>query len=616
MPTPADLRALAPGQVLSDYRIEGILGQGGFGITYRATDTSLDIKVAIKEYYPREFAMRDGTLTIRAAGNNEDRETFKWGLSRFLEEAQMLARYKHPNIVAVRRFFKANGTAYLVMEYCDGESLDAIIKRDGGLSKERLDRILFPLLEGLELIHGTNFLHRDIKPANIYIRSDGSPVLLDFGAARAATGHDSRGVTTLIADGYSPIEQYSANGNQGPWTDIYSLGATLYRAVTGVKPQDSPGRMVEDNLVSATSKASGRYSASLLTAIDVAMAVRPEQRPQSVAKWREMISVKSPPLQAKPVPKPVPKSDPRPLPNRPPESPGRNAMPAILLVAGIVVIFGASYLGKSSSPAQIEPVPTPIKSSQPSDAALGKSRDCDVCPEMVAIPAGSFTMGSPDTEAGRNSTEGPEHKVTIGQPFSVGKFEVTFKEWDSCVQDKGCSRSNDEGWGRGEMPAIHVNWFDAHRYTKWLSGKTGKVYRLLSEAEWEYVARANSKGAYSVDSSNWSEGDIGAKLSHYAWFEFNSKDRPNSVGKKKSNLFGLHDVQGGVMEWTFDCWNESYQNAKADGSSLIKEGNCELRVARGGAWNLPAESLRVSKRVGLPYEFKTSNLGLRVARTD
>ena len=214
MPQPTDLRTLPVGHVLSDYRIEGILGQGGFGITYLATDTNLGRKVAIKEYYPREYATRDSTLTIRAAGNDEERETFKWGLTRFLEEARILARFEHPNIIAVRRFFEGNGTAYLVMDYCDGEPLDEIIKRDGPLSKEWLDLILFPLLDGLEQIHGTNFLHRDIKPANIYIRTDGSPVLLDFGAARQETGNHSRSVTSLATAGYAAVEQYSTRGKQ------------------------------------------------------------------------------------------------------------------------------------------------------------------------------------------------------------------------------------------------------------------------------------------------------------------------------------------------------------------------------------------------------------------
>ena len=283
-----NLRALPNGHLLSDYRIDGVLGQGGFGITYLATDSNLGIKVAIKEYYPREFAVRDGAHTIRASGNDEDRKTFKWGLKRFLEEARTLARFVHPNIVAVRRFIEAHGTAYLVMDYCDGKPLDEIIRTNGPLSKEQLDYILFPLLDGLELIHASNFLHRDIKPANIYIRVDGSPLLLDFGAARQETGIHSRSVTSLATEGYAAIEQYSTRGKQGPWTDIYGLGATLYRAVTGEKPEDSTGRVLDDTLEPASKKVVGLYPQRLLKAIDAAMAPRPEQRPQNVADWREM----------------------------------------------------------------------------------------------------------------------------------------------------------------------------------------------------------------------------------------------------------------------------------------------------------------------------------------
>jgi formylglycine-generating enzyme required for sulfatase activity len=622
MTQPTDLRILPVGQALSDYRIEGVLGQGGFGITYLATDTNLGRKVAIKEYYPREYATRDSTLTIRATGNAEDRETFNWGLTRFLEEARILARFEHPNIVAVRRFFEANGTAYLVMDYCDGEPLDEVIKRNGPLSKDQLERILLPLLDGLEEIHSTNFLHRDIKPANIFIRRDGSPVLLDFGAARQETGNHSRSVTSLATAGYAAVEQYSTKGKQGPWTDIYGLGATLYRAVTGEKPQESTDRMLEDTLEPAAEKGRGRYPVSLLAAIDAAMAVRPEQRPQSVAKWRQMISVKSPPLQAKPEPKqepkqepkPVPKPDPRPLPNPPAGSSSRKVgatLGFVVVILGIII-----FLNKSPSPTPtISSVPTPIANSQPSDAALGKSRDCDVCPEMVVIPAGSFSMGSPATEAGREAGEGPLHQVKIARSFSVGKFEVTSKEWDACLGDGVCKKLSDGGEGRGDMPLAHVAWLQAQAYTQWLSKKTGKAYRLLSEAEWEYVARANSSGAYSAESSKWAEADVTDKLSQYAWFVANSEDKPNPVGKKNPNYWGLHDIQGNVMEWTHDCWNENYRNAKADGSPTAA-GDCERRVVRGGAWNTPKESLRVSKRMGLPYEFKALSLGFRVARTD
>ncbi len=340
-----NLRALPVGQVLNDYRIEGILGQGGFGITYLATDTSLQIKVAIKEYYPREFAVRDRTLTIRASGNNEDRENFTWGLKRFLEEARILARFDHPNIVSVRRFFETNGTAYLVMDYCDGEPLDEIVKRDGTLSREKIDRILPQLLDGLEQIHSNNYLHRDIKPANIYIRSNGTPVLLDFGAARQEIVGHSRSVTSLATDGYAALEQYSTKGKQGAWTDVYGLGATLYRCVTGEKPQASADRILDDTLEPAASKASGRYSKSLLLAIDAAMGVRPEQRPQKVSQFRAMLE-KNIAAAAPPAPKPSLPPAPRQQPSwtLPPWTSPPPPAPRPGGIAGWTVFFGVGVL--------------------------------------------------------------------------------------------------------------------------------------------------------------------------------------------------------------------------------------------------------------------------------
>ena len=283
-----DIRALPVGQVLGEYEIEGVLGQGAFGITYLAKDVMLHRKYAIKEYYPREYAVRDSTLTVKAAGSKDDRDTYAWGLSRFLEEARILARFDDPNIIGVRRFFEANGTAYLVMDYCDGDSLDKIVKMNGPLDSSKLAKLVTPLLNGLSRVHSSNFLHRDIKPANIFVRHDGSPVLLDFGAARQEVVSHSKSVTSLATPGYGAVEQYSTHGRQGPWTDIYGLGATLYRVVTGDKPQDSPGRMLNDELVPAAIKAKGKYPEKVLEAIDAAMQVYPENRPQSIEEWRAM----------------------------------------------------------------------------------------------------------------------------------------------------------------------------------------------------------------------------------------------------------------------------------------------------------------------------------------
>ena len=286
-----DVRSLPTGYVFSDYRIEGPLGHGAFGITYLATDTMLNRKVAIKEYFPREFAHRDGTLLVKPAGNIEDRENFSWGLKRFLEEARVLALFDHPNIVPVRRFFEANGTAYLVMDYCDGIPLDTLISSNGSFTKDQVNKILFSILDGLERVHKANFLHRDIKPANIFIKADGSPVLLDFGAARQEMLSHSRSVTSMATPGYAAFEQYSTHGKQGPWTDIYGLGATLYRVITGDKPQDAPDRILEDQLVPCLKIASGKFDDKFLMAVDAAIAVRPENRPQSIAEWKKMFGL-------------------------------------------------------------------------------------------------------------------------------------------------------------------------------------------------------------------------------------------------------------------------------------------------------------------------------------
>lgn len=283
------LKSLPDNFELYEFKLEKVLGQGGFGITYLALDMNLMQHVAIKEYFPREFANRDSTYTIHAVGNTEDKDTFAWGLKRFLDEARVLAQLSHPNIISIKRFFEAHGTAYLVMEYCDGKPLDEIIRDHGPLNESELNGILFPLLDGLEHVHEKAFLHRDIKPANIFIRRNGSPVLLDFGAAKHEMTTHSKSVTSLATAGYAPFEQYSTKGKQGTWSDIYGLAATIYRAISGVKPLDAPDRMLEDTLEPATELLKEKFDPHLLKALDKALAIRPEDRPQTIAEFRNLI---------------------------------------------------------------------------------------------------------------------------------------------------------------------------------------------------------------------------------------------------------------------------------------------------------------------------------------
>ena len=277
---------LARGFEIHGYRIERVLGAGGFGITYLATEIAINRPVAIKEYLPHGIAARTRDDISVAPLSEADQENFQWGLERFRREAQTLVSFHHANIVSVFSYFEANGTAYLVMAYEDGDSLATILDKRKTLPEAELRGWLMPLLSGLAHVHKAGFLHRDIKPGNIYIRKDGSPVLLDFGAARLAVGSRSQSLTSIVSAGYAPFEQYTTRGNQGPWTDIYAIGGVLYRAVTGQRPPDAPDRIRDDPYEPAAKKAArGKYGASLLAAIDAALVVDEEKRPQSLEQW-------------------------------------------------------------------------------------------------------------------------------------------------------------------------------------------------------------------------------------------------------------------------------------------------------------------------------------------
>lgn len=245
-------------------------------------------------------------------------------------------------------------------------------------------------------------------------------------------------------------------------------------------------------------------------------------------------------------------------------------------------------------------------------------KDCDACPEMVVIPAGSFTMGSPASEPGRYSDEYPQHQVTISRQFAAGKFEVTFDEWDVCVRESGCGHfPSDSGWVRGRRPVTNVSWDDAKQYVQWLSRKTGRNYRLLTEAEWEYVARAGTTTAFSFGST------ITPQQANYHTEEFyagslvaaSSREQPAPVGNYAPNAFGLYDVHGNVWEWTEDCWNANYSGAPTNGSAWIA-GDCFLRVLRGGSWSSGPWALRSAFRSLFIASSRSTDYGFRLARTD
>ena len=276
--------ALPVGTELNEYRLDGVLGVGGFGITYLGTDLNLDKKVAIKEYFPAGAVSRTdgGQVTLTAPNMDEE---YGQGLDRFLKEARTLAGFSHPHIVRVNRYFKAHGTGYMVMDYEDGESLKNWLKRNPMPDEQALKGLMAPLLDGIEKVHSAGFLHRDIKPDNIFVRKRGDPVLIDFGSARQALG-TTHTLTALVTPGYAPFEQYSAGNEQGPWTDLYALGAVMFFAVTGKHPPDAIKRMKVDSLPELLAPVQERYSPSVVKSIAWAMAPGERERPQSVGEWR------------------------------------------------------------------------------------------------------------------------------------------------------------------------------------------------------------------------------------------------------------------------------------------------------------------------------------------
>ncbi len=228
---------------------------------------------------------------------------------------------------------------------------------------------------------------------------------------------------------------------------------------------------------------------------------------------------------------------------------------------------------------------------------------------MVVVPAGTFFMGSPESETGRTSAEGPQHEMRIPRPFAVGKYEVTFEEWDACAAAGGCARRpGDEGWGRWRRPVINVSWNDARQYVAWLSTRTGKTYRLLSEAEWEYAARAGAATAYP-----WGE-EAGTSRANFdgSGSEWSGKETA-PVGIFPPNAFGLYDMTGNVWEWVEDCRNESYAGAPDNGSAW-ESGDCDLRMLRGGSWIDPPGSARLAFRIRNHRDHRNHFNGFRVAR--
>ncbi|MFO1160253.1 MAG: protein kinase [Reyranellaceae bacterium] len=377
-----DYIALKPGQTIGRYEIVSVLGQGGFGITYRARDVQLGREVAIKEYLPSALAIRQDNVTVLPR-TTKMAEDFGWGRERFVTEGRTLASlHRVPAIVQVFDFLEANGTAYIVMELLHGQTLEDSITRNGRIGAQEIDRILWPLLDGLEQVHGAGFLHRDIKPANILLDAAGNPTLIDFGASRAAMAGRSTALTAIFTPGYAAAEQMTS-AKQGPWTDIYGLSATLYHAIAGKVPPSAFDRMLDDNCEPLAHIKPAGFKPGVLAGLDAGLAVAARERPQSIAGWRPILAMAAAPsgdstvlLGKTPEPKPEAKPAPRhvPIVSTPPAgaaAPQRRTGLWIAIAAVVLVLLGG---GGYFAFAPRGPDPAEVKARQEAEEAAKRQK--------------------------------------------------------------------------------------------------------------------------------------------------------------------------------------------------------------------------------------------------
>jgi len=653
---------LTSGYQLDHYTIEGVLGAGSFGITYKAWDEGLQTRVAIKEYFPSDFARRlAGTAEVAPLPGQE--ELYHDILEKFLEEARIQARFKHPNIIRVHRYLEANSTAYLIMDYEEGESLEDFLKREDRCLTERecLD-IFVPILRDLSRVHQESVLHRDIKPANIYLRSQGEATLLDFGAARQLLADANAQMTVILTRGYAAPEQYSGEHvEQGPETDLYGIGATIYRCLVNKAPVESVTRITSihnkqaDPLeVSGISMgANSNVSETFRNAVNSMLALEQSLRPQNAEAAIKLLYVPahSGPVSDATVVIAATSSPSESNDNAETEfvaaaadapSARSNRMPVYIGLAALLLLIPLSYFllrqpavlavphsvsteavatttqgaseevikppGQASEPVltdgptAVEPAPAVVVES----FALGSSLSHELKsggqgPAMIIITPGEFLMGDNDGDP----TESPLHSVALSHTIAMAKYETSFAEYDQFARaEDGIARPGDAGWGRKNRPVINVDWREARAYAAWISDQTGQHYRLPTEAEWEFAARGGSNFHYAMgdtiggDAANYVETDGGGSATV-------------KVGTFAANDYGLHDMHGNVWEWTADCWAVNYSQAKTDGGALAS-GDCSRRVLRGGGWNSEAPLLRSRNRSAGLIKTKSVALGFRL----
>ena len=596
------------------YKIISMLGRGGFGITYLAEQTMLDGKVAIKEFFFKEYCNRDeetSHVTIPTEGNREIVERFK---AKFIKEARTIFKLNHPNIVRIFDIFEENGTAYYVMDYIEGESLNEMVKRRGAIPDAEAIGYIKEVGSALTYIHGKNINHLDIKPGNLMKRRDNSKIqVIDFGVAKQYDAATSEGTTTTpvgISHGYSPSEQYQQNGVQtfSPQSDVYALAATLFKLLTGNTPPEAI--VVQDEGLPEEELRMKGVSETVVSAIEAAMQTR-TKRTQSVAEFIKNLEVnddeatelteetqkaeeekrrEEAEAKRRAEEKAAPERQAREEAERKREEENkarRSKLKKIILWA-VVAVVGVGVL------MNIPPSPTLGTSSYTPN--IREFTVNGVSFQMVEVRGGTFTMGATSEQGDANDDEKPTHEVTLSD-YYIGKTEVTQALWEAVM-------GNNPSYFQGKsLPVENISWNDCKTFIVKLNALTGKTFRMPTEAEWEYAARGGSKSrGYKYSGSN--------RLGDVAWYYDNSDLKTHEVGTKSPNELGLYDMNGNVWEWCSD-WYGDYSSASQTNPKGPDSGT--NRVYRGGSLCDDASICRCSgHRSDSDPGNRFSTLGLRL----
>lgn len=587
-----------------EYRVEAVLGKGGFGITYKVSameqvgQIPVRVEFAMKEFF-MDGCLRDASGKVSTAATKGEAAD---GLKDFISEARRLNSLcgQCRNIVPVDEVFEANGTACYVMEFLDGGSLADYVKKQGALSVGAAKKILKPVADAVAFLHSNRITHLDIKPGNIMFRSNGEPVLIDFGLAKH---YDRRGnATTTVrtlaySAGFSPAEQYVGLKQFSPQSDVYALAATFANMLTGKTPPEAI------DLEFSLNDWSVCLPEEVRPAVVHAMAYSRKDRTLSVCDFVKELYGNEPSV----VEKPVSQLAAEPTVESKTEVIGEGkkstkkwwiiaacVLEAVAAVVGIVcdkfLSVGEDMEQKTEQKTESAPQLVAVEGSQTFTVNGVKFT-------MVPVEGGTFTMGA-TSEQGSDAwdEEKPAHKVTLSD-YYIGQTEVTQALWEAVM---GSNPSDSKG---DNLPVEQVSWDDCQVFIQNLNQLTGKQFRLPTEAEWEYAARGGRKSrGYKYAGGN----DIGL----VAWYDGNSGNETHAVATKQANELGIYDMSGNVWEWCSD-WYDGYQSSSQSDPQRPSLGSC--RVNRGGSCYCNAGDCRVSYRFFGTPDFRYNDLGLRLS---